>query len=49
MHVYMQNGFTPLHLASQNGHVEVVGTLIKSGADIKAVQKVSQHVDNSTA
>ena len=37
----MQDEWTPLHLAAQNGHVEVVDTLIKSGADISVVEKVS--------
>ena len=37
----MQNGGTPLHIASRNGHVEVIGTLIESGADIDVVDEVS--------
>ena len=44
----MQNGATPLHLASENGHVEVVGTLIKSGTDINVVDEVSYCEDSST-
>ena len=44
----MQDRYTPLHLASQNGYVEVVGTLIKSGADVQAVKVVSKHGDNTT-
>ena len=28
-----QNGVSPLFMASQNGHAEVVNTLLKSGAD----------------
>jgi len=32
---------TPLHIAAQNGHVKAVQLLIKSGADISAVQEVS--------
>ena len=43
----MQNGATPLHLASKNGHVEVVETLIKSEADINIVTEVSYCEDKS--
>ena len=42
----VQDGYTPLHIAAQNGHVEVVETLIKSGADISVVEKVSQCENN---
>jgi ankyrin repeat protein len=28
------NGCTPLHTASENGHVEVVRALVEGGADI---------------
>ena len=38
--VHMQGGSTPLHLAVQNGHNQVVQTLIRLGADISAVNKV---------
>ncbi|KAH9204233.1 ankyrin repeat-containing domain protein, partial [Leptodontidium sp. 2 PMI_412] len=30
------DGWTPLHGASSNGHVEVVRVLLKQGADVKA-------------
>ena len=39
----VQDEWTPLHLALRNGHIEVVETLIKSGADINFAQKVNQH------
>ncbi len=38
--VYVQNGFTPLHLACQEGHTTIVSLLLKSGADHRAVTKV---------
>ena len=31
-----QNGFTPLHIASQQGNLDVVKYLVGKGADIKA-------------
>ena len=34
---------TSLHVAANNGHVEVVDTLIKSGADINVAEKVSYY------
>ena len=30
----VQNGFGPLHVASQEGHSEVVYILVKAGADV---------------
>ena len=39
---YKQNKGTPLHLAADEGHSSVVEVLIRSHADINAVEKVSQ-------
>ena len=36
----MQYKWTPLHLAAQNGHTEVVKSLVELGADIGAVEGV---------
>lgn len=33
-------GFTPLHLASQEGHTDMVTLLIENGADVDAKAKV---------
>ena len=41
MYYYLQDGDTPIHLASSDGHVEVVEKLISSGADVNVVDKVS--------
>lgn len=35
-----QNGLNALHLASKEGHVEVVAELIKLGANVDAATKV---------
>ena len=35
-----QDGETPLYIASQNGHSDVVNMLIKNGADINLTFKV---------
>lgn len=37
-----QNGLNALHLASKEGHVEVVSELIQRGASVDAATKVSQ-------
>jgi len=41
MYYYLQYGYTPIHLASNDGHVQVVEKLISSGADVNVVNKVS--------
>ena len=38
---YYQNQWTPLQLAAQNGNDSLVESLIKCGADVNAVNKVS--------
>ena len=40
----LQGGYTPLHYASQKGHVEVVKLLINNQADISATDNVSDYV-----
>ena len=37
---YSQDGLTPLHLASEKGHVGVVELLIEAGADAEIENKV---------
>ena len=38
---FLQNGYTPIHLASSDGHIQVVEKLISSGADVNVINKVS--------
>ena len=42
----VQDKYTPLHLAAQNGHVQVVDTLIKSKADTNAITMVRHYMHN---
>ena len=42
--IFLQSGSTSLHVASQHGHVKVVEMLIKSGADVDVVNKVSFYI-----
>ena len=38
--VFVQEGDTPLHEASEQGHVAVIEVLLKSGADINQANNV---------
>jgi ankyrin repeat protein len=38
----MQGGFTPAHIASQNGHTETVALLLANKADMNAASNVQQ-------
>ena len=40
----LQNGLSPLHMAIQKGHGDVVKTLIEAGAIINQANKVSTHI-----
>ena len=39
----MQNGISPVHVASQEGHTEIVDLLIQAGADINMVTTDKVH------
>ena len=41
--IYPQGEITPLHRAAQHNHVAVIETLITSGADVHAVDKVCSY------
>ena len=38
--IFLQTGATPLYIACQNGHSDVVNTLIRNGADISLAFQV---------
>ena len=38
--ILLQNGQSPLHIASFNGHLNIVETLIEAGANIYQINKV---------
>ena len=38
--VYIQDGISPLYVASQEGHTDVVDLLVRAGADIHQATKV---------
>ncbi len=42
---FVQNGNTALMMAASRNHIEVVGLLLKLGADVNAKNNVSFHVD----
>ena len=42
-----QSAYSPLHLAAENCHFEIVEILVRAGADINAVNKVQLYTNNS--
>ena len=42
----LKDGSTPLHNASYQGHVEIVGLLLDQGANIEAMHNVSVFDDD---
>lgn len=37
--IYFQNGLNALHLASKDGHIEIVKELLKRGANVNSATK----------
>ena len=50
MYIYtpLQNGTSPLHIASQEGHSKVVEVLLKNGADINKPTNVGKGLTYGT-
>lgn len=44
MTCYVQNGWTPLHMSSQEGHVDVVSVLIEANAHVNQKTEVMKVV-----
>ena len=39
----LQDGWTSLHIASQDGHAAAIEVLLKAGANVRATDNVSYH------
>ena len=48
LYIPLQNGLSPLYIASQEGHSEVVDVLVKNGADINQPLNVGRMLTYST-
>ena len=47
--IYLQSGDTPLHLAVENGHIEVVRLLLLSQVNVKIKNNVSTAISSLRA
>ena len=45
--IFLQDGFTSLHFACQNGHSRVVSMLLEHGADLHLTNRVSAATQTS--
>ena len=45
----LQDGWSPLYMACQKGHLDVVKTLIEAGVNIHQADKVSTHIPTCIA
>ena len=41
--LHLQNKKTPLHWASQRGHIDTITTLLAHGGDVEAQDKVNEY------
>ena len=45
---FVQDGYSPVYVASQEGHTEVVDVLVQAGADIHLITTEEVHVSTHT-
>ena len=44
LYIHIQNGYSPLYVASQEGHTDVVDILLRKGADVNQTTTNEVHV-----